>query len=113
MTYILDLSKETEHFTICFTEHDEACIEEVSKVLESSYHRITTTFKEELEEKLNIEVYSEHKELRAALGFPNAPEWIRGGIGVGKILIASPLNPPPGSQFDNVVNTAVMNSHIK
>ncbi|APQ75937.1 peptidase MA family metallohydrolase [Clostridium botulinum] len=41
------------------------------------------------------------------IGFPNAPDWIRGGLGIGKIVIASPLNPPPGSQFYNVLNTVV------
>lgn len=45
--------------------------------------------------------------MHIALGFPDAPGWIRGGLGVGKIVIASPLNPPPGSDFNNVVNTAV------
>ena len=54
-----------------------------------------------------IEIHSDINQLHIALGFPNAPDWIRGGIGVGKIVIASPLNPPPGSQFDNVLNTAV------
>jgi len=42
-----------------------------------------------------------------ALGLPDAPDWIRGGLGIGKIVIASPLNPPPGSDFNNVLNTAV------
>ncbi|WP_246451811.1 hypothetical protein [Alkalicella caledoniensis] len=107
MTYTLNLSRETDHFTLRFTDHDKECIDEVFEVLESSYNRITSVFKEKLEEKLIVEVYSEHKELLTALGFPNGPDWIRGGIGAGKILIASPLNPPPGSQFDNVVNTAV------
>lgn len=107
MTYKLDLYKESKHFIVHYTDADKACIDKVSEVLESSYNRITTTYNKKLDEKLTVEIYSEHKELRIALGFPNAPEWIRGGIGVGKILIASPLNPPPGSNYNNVVNTAV------
>lgn len=37
----------------------------------------------------------------------DAPLWIRGGLGKDRIIIASPLNPPKGSEFNNVVNTAV------
>ena len=54
-----------------------------------------------------IEIHSDLNQLHIALGFPNAPDLIRGGIGIGKIVIASPLNPPPGSEYNNVVNTAV------
>ena len=102
------IEKETEHFIIHYTEFDKACIDKVSDVLESSYDRITNNLKQGLQEKLIIEVHSDHKQLCIALGFPDAPDWVRGGLcGVGKIAIASPLNPPMGSKFDNVVNTAV------
>lgn len=105
--YKLILRKETQHFIIYYTEIDKTCIDKVSNVLENNYNRITIIFNEQLKEKLTIEIHSDIAQLHIALGFPNAPDWIRGGIGVDKIVIASPLNPPPGSQFDNVVNTAV------
>ncbi|MBZ9635177.1 peptidase MA family metallohydrolase [Clostridium sp. FP1] len=105
--YKLNLKKETQHFIIYYTEIDKPCIDKVSDVLEDNYNRITIMFKQQLQEKLNIEIHSDLNQLHIALGFPNAPDWIRGGIGVDKIVIASPLNPPPGSQFDNVLNTAV------
>lgn len=106
-TYKLNMRKETETFIIYCTERDKTCIEKVLQILEENYSRITDKFNQKLDEKLTIEIHSEHKELLKALGFPNAPEWVRGGIGVGKILIASPLNPPYGSDFDSVVKTAV------
>jgi len=105
--YKLNLRKERAHFIIYYSEADNTCIDKVSDVLEKSYSRITTIFNEQLEEKLIIEIHSDLKELHIALGFPNAPDWIRGGLGANKIVIASPLNPPPGSKFDNVLNTAV------
>lgn len=105
--YKLNLTKETPHFLICYNEVDTACIDKVSDLLENSYERITTIFNRQIQEKLTIEIHSDLNNLHIALGFPNAPDWIRGGIGTGKIVIASPLNPPPGSKFDNVVNTAV------
>lgn len=86
---------------------DKGAIDRISDVLEDSYNRITNSFNKYLEDKLLIEVYSDLNQLHIALGFPNTPNWIRGGLGSGKIVIASPLNPPPGSNFDNVVNTAV------
>lgn len=105
--YKLNLSKETQHFIIYYTEIDGACIDKVSEVLENSYNRITINLKQQLQEKLTIELHSDLKQLHIALGLSNAPDWIRGGLGMGKIIIASPLNPPPGSEFDNVLNTAV------
>lgn len=105
--YKLELRMETQHFTIYYNEVDKTCIYKVSDVLENNYNRITIIYKRQLQEKLAIEIHSDIVQLHIALGFPNAPNWIRGGIGVDKIIIASPLNPPPGSQFDNVVNTAV------
>jgi hypothetical protein len=105
--YKLNLRKETNHFIIDYTEFDQLCIAKVSEVLEDNYDRITTNFKQQLEEKLIIELHPDHKQLHIALGFPDAPDWVRGGLGIGKIAIASPLNPPPGSEFHNVLNTAV------
>lgn len=55
----------------------------------------------------NIILLARKNSFNLALGISNAPNWIRGGIGDGKIIIASPLNPPSGSDFDNVLKTAV------
>ncbi|MBU3113068.1 peptidase MA family metallohydrolase [Clostridium lacusfryxellense] len=103
----LNLSQETQHFIIYYTEVDKTCIDKVSEVLENNYNRITVNLNQQIDEKLSIEIHSELNQLHRALGLINAPNWIRGGIGVGKIVIASPLNPPPRSEFNNVVNTAV------
>ncbi|MEW8955492.1 hypothetical protein [Clostridium sp.] len=105
--YQLNLRKETQHFIIYYTETDKTCIDKVSDILENSYHRITMNFNQQLQEKLTIEIHSGMNKLHIALGLSNGPEWIRGGLSKGKIVIASPLNPPPGSNFDNVLNTAV------
>lgn len=105
--YKLELKKETLHFIIHYNEFDRTCIDKVSEVLENSYSRITNNYNQQLEEKLIIEIHPNHHELYIALGFTNAPNWIRGGLGIDKIVIASPLNPPPGSEFYNVLNTAV------
>ena len=101
------LQKSTQHFIIKYCDVDTACIDQVSDVLESSYDKVTSNLKQELQDKLTVEIYSDLKQMHIALGFPDAPDWIRGGLGIGKIVIASPLSPPPGSTFDNVVNTAV------
>ena len=106
--YKLNLRKETQHFVIYHTEIDKTCIDKVSNVLEAKYNIITTNLNQQLHEKLTFEIHPDLNQLHIALGFPNAPDWIRGGLcAAGKIIIASPLNPPPGSKFDNVLNTAV------
>lgn len=103
----LNLSVETKYFILYFTEKDSKCIDEVIQALENNYNRISINLEQKLESKLIIEIYYNHKSLHAALGLNDAPDWIRGGLGDGKIKIASPLNPPPGSNFENVVNTAI------
>lgn len=99
--------KETEHFIINYSEMDKSCIGKVSDVLEDNYNKVTNNLKQQLQQKLNIEIHSDRKKMHRALGIENAGDWIRGGLGKGKVIIASPLNPPPGSDFNNVVNTAV------
>lgn len=101
------IRKETQHFILHYTEFDQKCIEEVSDVLEDSYNRITNNFNQELQEKLIIEIHPNYKQLHIALGLHNAPNWVRGGLRTSKIIIVSPLNPPPGSDFYNVINTGV------
>lgn len=101
------LKMETQHFIIKYCEMDKTCIDKVSDVLEANYDKVTSNLKQQLQEKLTVEIQRDLNQLHIALGFPDAPDWIRGGLGMGKIVIASPLNPPPGSKFDNVVNTAV------
>ncbi|GFZ29930.1 hypothetical protein CSC2_04560 [Clostridium zeae] len=103
----LNLRVEAEHFTVYFRENDRKCIGKVIDVLEDNYSRITINLEQKLDSKLILEIYSNLKSLHLALGLQDAPDWIRGGLGAGKIIIASPLNPPPGSNFDNVLNTAI------
>ncbi len=105
--YKLNLRKETKHFIINYTEADKLCIEKISEVLENNYNRITTNLNQQIDEKVIIEIHHDIKKLHNALGLLDAPDWIRGGLGKGKIIIASPLNLPPGSDFNNVLNTAV------
>lgn len=103
----LRLQRKTQHFIINYGETDKECIDTVAEVLEANYARVTDNLKCQPKDKLSIEIHSNLKEMHIALGIPDAPDWVRGGLGKGKVVIASPLNPPPGSKFDNVVNTAV------
>ena len=103
----LNLRKNTQQFTIYYSEADKTSINEVAEILNNNYSAITKKFDQELKGKLNVEIHSEHCQLLNALGFPDGPKWIRGGMNSNKILIASPLNPPYGSDFDGVVKTAV------
>ena len=105
--YVPNHKIETEHFIINYNMVDKKCIGNLLEVLEAGYSRVTNNLNRKLGEKVIIEIQSNLNELHIALGFPNAPNWIRGGLGNGKIIIASPLNPPPGSNMDNVINTAV------
>lgn len=98
---------ESKHFIIEFNESEMQCIDEVLSLLEDKYTAITTKLGSGLKQKTIVQICSDREELVLALGIENAPEWIRGGIAQGKTIIASPLNPPPGSDYHNVINTVV------
>ena len=101
-----NLKKETKHFIIYYSEKDRDCVSKVSNILEHNYNEITNKFSYRLKDKLIVELHWDIDHFHTALGF-TGPDWIRGGLGNGKIIIKSPLNPPPGSGFENVVRTAV------
>lgn len=76
-------------------------------MLESRYEVITKNLNAEICGKTRVKICSDSDELQDALGLDGAPLWIRGGVTGDTIVIASPINPPKGSNFYNVLNTVV------
>lgn len=98
---------ESENFIIKFNSDERTCINEIIGLLESRYKIITKNLKQEVSGKTCVKICSNSHELQSALGLENAPEWIRGGVKMDTTVIASPINPPKGSDFYNVLNTVV------
>ena len=103
----MDFVCESSHFIAEYHESERTCVEEVLNLLEERYSDITEKTGRELKQKTTVKICSDRAELNLALGIEDAPEWIRGGIAAGKKVIASPLNPPPGSNYEQVINTVV------
>ena len=103
----MDFVCESSHFIAEYHESERTCVEEVLNLLEERYSDITEKTGRELKQKTTVKICSDRAELNLALGIGDAPEWIRGGIAAGKTVIASPLNPPPGSNYEQVINTVV------
>lgn len=101
------MNRESRHFTVEYHESEKECVAEVLNLLEDRYSTITKKLGKELKQKVIVQICSDRYELIHTLGLKNAPEWVRGGIAEGKTVIASPLNPPPGSSYHNVINTVV------
>ena len=101
-----NFKKENKHFIIYYSEKDKDCINELLNILEYNYNDITNKFNFRLRDKLIVELHWDINHFHTALGF-TGPDWIRGGLRDGKIIIKSPLNPPPGSGYNNVIRTAV------
>ena len=101
------MNRESRHFTVEYHESEKECVAEVLNLLENKYSTITIKLGKELKQKIIVKICSDRYELIHALGLKNAPKWIRGGITEGKTVISSPLNPPPGSGYHNVINTVV------
>lgn len=98
---------ESENFIITFNSNERSCINEVIGLLESRYKIITKKLNQEISGKTCVKICSNSNELQSALGLEDAPEWIRGGVQKDTTVIASPINPPKGSDFYNVLNTVV------
>ncbi len=54
-----NLKFESQHFIINFSAVDKSCIDKVTKVLEANYNKVTNNLKQQLEEKLIVEIQSD------------------------------------------------------
>lgn len=101
------MNRESKHFVVEYHESEKECVNEVLSLLEDKYSTIAKRIGKELKQKMIVRICSNRQELVHALGIKDAPEWVRGGIVQGKTVIASPLKPPPGSDYHHVINTVV------
>lgn len=101
------MNRESKHFVVEYHESEKECVNEVLSLLEDKHSTIAKRIGKELKQKIIVKICSNRQELVHTLGIKDACEWVRGGIVQGKTVIASPLKPPPGSDYYNVINTVV------
>lgn len=86
--------RETEHFAVYYYPVDETCVNVILGNLESNYPRIVSDLKPDKLPKIVVRMYPDLKTFHAAIGVPDAPEWVVGvASGSSEFWIVSPLNP--------------------
>ncbi|WP_291648578.1 peptidase MA family metallohydrolase [Clostridium sp.] len=94
----IKLQEEDKYFKYYSNENDSKAIKELSEVLNNNYSTITDNFNTNLEEKVEIIIYSNIKEFHRSIGNADASDGMVGVAYDNTIKMVSPLN--PGSIHD-------------
>lgn len=98
--------RETEHFAVYYYPVDETCVNVILGNLESNYPRIVSDLKPDKLPKIVVRMYPDLKTFHAAIGVPDAPEWVAGvANGSSEFWIVSPLNPGRVHTYDEMAAT--------
>lgn len=81
------LNKSIGHFQF-WGDNDMDFIEIISESLEKNYVRISKKYKFDFTETIKVNVYASQSRFHSALGYLNAPLWVRGDVVWGMIHIA-------------------------
>lgn len=101
------LQMESENFKFYSYNKEKKCLDDLSKILEDNYNRISKDLNVTLKEKVIIEIYPDIKVFHEAIGAPNAPNWVVGTGWENKIKMVSPLNPGGQHTYDTLMQVVV------
>ena len=104
---IFKLQIENENFKFYSYGKDKKCLDDLSKILEENYNKISKNLNVTLKEKVIIEIYPDIKAFHDAIGSPNAPDWV---VGIGwenKVKMVSPLNPGGQHTYDTLMQVVI------
>lgn len=116
VTNRFDTEIQSEHFKIYYNLTDKSVIPDIQNYLEDNYKRITTDLKQQLDEPVEVKIYSDLKSLHNAIKVNNSlfwwvgnvQKWVVGTAGNRVIRIVSPLNPgDSGHTYDSILKVAV------
>lgn len=105
--YLLRQQHRSRYFIYYCTDQDRIAIPRLSSLLETKVRLIRRDLQSTSRESIIVEIYPDLQAFHNAIGRPDAPDWVVGYGGAGKIQIVSPLNPGPAHSFDTILNVAV------
>ena len=105
--YILKLQMENKNFKFYSFNQDNKCLDDLAKVLENNYGRISKDFNISLKDKILIEIYPDIDSYHNAVGLPNEPDWVVGTGWGNKIKMVSPLNPGKQHTYETLMQVVV------
>ena len=106
-TSSLDLKFNSEHFVFYSKKQDETVLDDLSKVLESSYLQICNNMKTSFDSKIDVFIYPNTKAFHIAINYPEAPDWVVGAAGKNELKMVSPLNPGSVHSYESIMKAIV------
>jgi hypothetical protein len=103
----LVLQKTSEHFDIYSCNPDQKVLDDVVKVLEENYDRITIRLQTKFTEKIRVFVYPNTKTFHSAMYMTYAPDWFVGAAGINELKMVSPLNPGSAHTYASLMQAIV------
>jgi len=98
------LLRSNDDFEVWGLETEEAAADTVIRVLSENYDRIAATLNTQLTSTVIVDVYPDLATFHAAIGWPDAPDWVVGtASGDAKIDMVSPFNPGPVHTFESII----------
>jgi len=104
----LNLAKESQHFNFYSTSNDIKVLDSLAMTLENNYSRITNQLGIQIDKKINVKVFPNVKSFHVAINYPDAPDWVVGGIWNGnELMVVSPLNPGSIHTYESLMQVIV------
>lgn len=116
ITNRFDTQVQSEHFKISYNLTDEQAIPPIQRYLEDNYGAVTTHLKQQLNEPIDVKIYSDLDSLHNAIRvngnlfwwIGNVDDWVVGTARGDIIRIVSPLNPgKSGHTYDGILKVAI------
>jgi len=82
-----DFKHQSEHFSICSSEDRKEVVLKIIPKLEEKYSLAASHLNKELTDLVEVKVYSNLDEFHKAIGWPSAPDWVRGRAKGGLIEV--------------------------
>lgn len=113
----LDFYLSSKHFELYSSKSDSSILNDLSKVLEKNYMRITKNLKTKFSKKISVLIYPNIESFHEAIFLPNAPDWTVGAAGINELKMVSPSNPGSIHTYESLmlaivhelVHTTVLN----
>lgn len=106
-TSSLNLEFTSQNFNFYSKEKDAKVLENLSKVLESNYLRITLDMQTSFNSKIDVFIYPDLKAFHSAISYLDAPDWVVGAASKNELKMVSPLKPGSVHTYESLMKAIV------
>lgn len=106
-TSSLNMEFTSENFNLYSKKQDVKVLEDLSKVLESNYVRISKDMQTSFDSKIDVFIYPDTKAFHSAINYLDAPAWVVGAASKNELKMVSPLNPGSAHSYESLMKAIV------